>query len=95
MDYFFPVALPLANKELALFACVYNLCDVLNEFKVSLLNHVDGVGQILTLVTWVAWVHKSFSVGGVGRMGLRCFVKKVLVKVSQNLQESTCAGVSC
>ena len=101
MDYFFPVALPLANKELALFACVYNLCDVLNEFKVSLLNHVDGVGQILTLVTWVAWVHESFSVGGVGlnfgvgRVGLRCFVKKVLVKVSQNLQESTCAGVSC
>ena len=30
---------------------------------------------------------------GVGRVGLRYFVKKVLLKVSQNLQESTCAGV--
>ena len=32
---------------------------------------------------------------GMGRVGLRYFVKKVLLKVSQNLQESTCAGVSC
>ena len=31
---------------------------------------------------------------GVGRVGLRYFVKKVLLKVSQNLQESTCAGLS-
>ena len=63
---------------------------------------VGGVGA------WVARV--KFDVGGVdqkkgvsgvgqnfgmGRVGLRCFVKKVLLKVSQNLQESTCAGVSC
>ena len=32
---------------------------------------------------------------GVSGMGLRCFVKKVLLKVLQNLHESTCAGVSC
>ena len=32
---------------------------------------------------------------GMGSLGLRCFVKKVLIKVSQNLQEITCAGVSC
>ena len=46
----------------------------------------------------------NFSVGGVGqkegvsdvgRVGLRCFVKKVSLKVSQNLQERTCTGVSC
>ena len=30
---------------------------------------------------------------GVGRVGLRCFV--LLLKVSQNLQESTWAGVFC
>ena len=30
---------------------------------------------------------------GVGRVGLRYFVRKALLKVSQNLQESTCAGV--
>ena len=55
------------------------------------------VGQILA---WVAWVKKK-CVSGVGqhfsvsRVGLRCFVKKVLLKVSQNLQESACVGVSC
>ena len=32
---------------------------------------------------------------GVGSMGLRCFVKKVLLKISQNLQENTCTQVSC
>ena len=63
---------------------------------------VGGVGA------WVALV--KFDVGGVdqkkgvsavgqnfgmGRVGLRCFVKKALLKVSQNLPESTCAGVSC
>ena len=40
----------------------------------------------------VSGVGRNF---GVGRVGLTCFVKKVLLKVSQNLQESTCAGVSC
>ena len=32
---------------------------------------------------------------GVDRVGLRYFVRKALLKVSQNLQESTCAGVPC
>ena len=53
-----------------------------------------------------AWVHRwcggcrSKSVSGVdqnfgmGGVGLKHFVKKLL-KVSQNLPESTCAGVSC
>ena len=40
----------------------------------------------------VSGMGRNFGVGGVG---LRCFVKKVLLKVPQNLQESTCAGVSC
>ena len=48
---------------------------------------VVGVGQ----KKGVSGVDRNF---GVGREGLRCFVKKVLLKVSQNLQESTCAGVS-
>ena len=60
---------------------------------------VASVHKILTWVSWVAWVKKGVSdMGrnfGVGRVGFRCFVKKVLLKVSQNLQESTCAGVSC
>ena len=38
----------------------------------------------------VSGVGRNF---GVDRMRLRCFV--LLSKVSQNLQESTCAGVSC
>ena len=32
---------------------------------------------------------------GVGFVCLRCFVKKVLLKVSQNLQKNIIAGVSC
>ena len=54
-----------------------------------------------------AWVHgwcegcESKSVSGVGQnfgmggVGLKRFVKKLLLKVSQNLQKSTCAGISC
>ena len=34
----------------------------------------------------------NFGVGGVDP---RCFVKKVPLKVSQNLQENICGGVSC
>ena len=49
---------------------------------------MGGVGQ----KKGVSGVGRDF---GVGRVGLRCFVKKVLFKVLQNLQESTCAGVSC
>ena len=47
----------------------------------------------------LAWVKKN-GVSGVGRtfgvgcLGLRCFVKRALLKVSQNLQENTCVGVS-
>ena len=33
---------------------------------------------------------QNFGVVGVGL----CFLKKLLLKVSQNLQENTCAGVS-
>ena len=29
-----------------------------------------------------------------GWMSLRCFVKKVMLKTSKNLQENTCAGIS-
>ena len=32
---------------------------------------------------------------GMGRVGLWCFVKMVLLKVLKHLQERTCAGVSC
>ena len=54
----------------------------------------------VTRVAWVAWVKKKgvSSVGrnfGMGRVCLRCFVRKALLKISQNLQESSCAGVSC
>ena len=51
-----------------------------------------------------AWVHGwcgSKSISGVdqnfgmGGVGLKRFVQKLLLKVSQHLQESTCAGVSC
>ena len=35
------------------------------------------------------------GVGGVGGVGPRCFVKKVPLKVSQDLQENICGGVSC
>ena len=49
---------------------------------------VGGVGQ----KSGVSDVVQNF---GMGSLGLRCFVKKVLLKVSQNLQEITCAGVSC
>ena len=37
-------------------------------------------------------VDQNFGMGGVG---LKRFVQKLLLKVSQHLQESTCAGVSC
>ena len=49
---------------------------------------MGGVGQI----KGVSGVGRN---SGVGRVDFMCFVKKVSVKVSQNLQESTCAGVSC
>ena len=49
------------------------------NFDVGQKKSVGGVGQ-------------NFCMGGVG---LKRFVKKFLLKVSQNLQESTCAGVSC
>ena len=51
-----------------------------------------------------AWVHGwcgSKSISGVdqnfgmGGVGLKRFVQKLSLKVSQHLQESTCAGVSC
>ena len=37
-------------------------------------------------------VDQNFGMGGVG---LKRFVQKLLLKVLQHLQESTCAGVSC
>ena len=40
----------------------------------------------------VSGVGPNFGVDGVG---LRCFVKKVLLKVSQNLQQNACGGPSC
>ena len=60
-------------------------------------------------VAWVqeyvgAWVHGwcgSKSISGVdqnfgmGGVGLKRFVQKLSLKLSQHLQESTCAGVSC
>ena len=58
------------------------------------------------ILTWVAWVHKILAsvkkgVNGVGSnfgvvgVGLRCFIEQVLLKVSKNVKESTCAGISC
>ena len=47
------------------------------------------------------WRWSKKGVGGVGLnfgvvgVGLRCFVEKALLKVSQTLQKSTSAGVSC
>ena len=76
----------------------------------QILAWVAWVHKILAWVTWVAWIELLARVAwvqkkkgvrgvgrnfGVGREGLRCFVKEVLLKVLQNLQESTCAGVSC
>ena len=63
-------------------------------------------GYVGSLVVWRVWVHKILmwvkkSVSGVGQnfgmvgVGLKRFVKKLLLKVSQSLGESTCAGVSC
>ena len=49
---------------------------------------VGGVGQ----KKGVSSVGRNF---GMGRVCLRCFVRKALLKISQNLQESSCAGVSC
>ena len=56
------------------------------------------------ILVWVALVHKicvrvkkKKDVGrdfGVSGVSLRCFVKKALLKTSQNLQENICAGVS-
>ena len=58
-------------------------------YLLSLLNSVGGVGSV---GAWVCgWRGPNFGLGGVG---LRCFVKKVLLKVSINLQENTCGGVS-
>ena len=48
---------------------------------------LGGVGQ----KKGVSGVGRDF---GAGRVGLRCF-RKVLLNVSQNIQESTCARVSC
>ena len=63
-------------------------------------NRVGGVCGVVHKI--LAWIKKTpKNVGGVGRnfgmggKGLSCFVKKLLLKVSQNLQESTCTGVSC
>ena len=52
------------------------------------MGDVGGVGQKKN----VSGMGRNF---GVGRVGLRCFVKKVLLKVLQNLHKSTCAGASC
>ena len=64
-------------------------------------------GHVGKSLTWVAWVRKILalvnkkSVGsvvrnfGVGGVVLSRLFKKVLLKVSQNLQENTCASVSC
>ena len=41
---------------------------------------------------WPGWYGQNFGVDG---MGLRCFIKKVLLKISKNLQENTCNIVSC
>ena len=63
--------------------------------KMSLLNSASCV---LSILVWVAWVQKNLVMGqknGAGGVGLRCFVKKILLKISQSLQENTCAGVSC
>ena len=54
---------------------------------------VGWVGQILAWVTWVAWVHKILPWVAWVALGLRCFV--LLLQISQNIQESTCGGVSC
>ena len=67
---------------------------------------VGSVGQFLASVAWVYKIlacvkRKTKGVSGVGRnfcvdgVNLKCFFKKVLLKLSQNLQENTCAGVSC
>ena len=40
----------------------------------------------------VGGVGPNFGVGGVRP---RCFVKKVPLKVSQDLQENICGGISC
>ena len=51
------------------------------------------------ILAWVAWVHyilarvKKKSVGRNFGMGLRCFIIKIFLKNSQNLQENICAGV--
>ena len=55
------------------------------------MGDVGGVGQ----KKGVSDIGRNFGVGGVGGVGFRCFIKKALLRVSQNLQESTCAGVSC
>ena len=40
----------------------------------------------------------NFGMGSMGSwnfgMGLRCFIEKALLKISQDLQENICAGVS-
>ena len=70
----------------------------------TLLNSVGGVGGVVAKRGWRGsikiwrgskkrreWRGSKFW----SKVGLNYFVKKVLLKVSQNLQESTCAGVFC
>ena len=55
---------------------------------------VDGAGRDFDVggVKCVSDAGWNFGLVGVG---LRCFVEKMLLNVSQNLQESSCAEVSC
>ena len=49
---------------------------------------VGGVGPLN-----FGWGQKKKSVGRNFGMGLRCFIIKIFLKNSQNLQENICAGV--
>ena len=76
---------------------VGGLGDVVHK----ILAWVKKMGCVAWVHKILAWIKKKKCVSGVGPifrvfgMGLRCFVKKILLKASQNLQKNICAGVSC
>ena len=66
------------------------------------------MGWKFAWVTWmenlresIFWRWSKNGMGGVGNavswnlgVGLRCFIEKALLKISQDLQENICTGVS-
>ena len=63
------------------------------------MGHKNGVGGLGRTFGMGSVGPLNFDVGkkkkGVCGVGVRYVITKVLLKISQNLQENICAGVSC